>query len=143
VLVSCSETVVEGSIEGTPEATFADLLESNLTASFRVARTCFAAMRQAARGSIIHVTPDSGIRAAHETAAVSVVSAGVIALAEVLAAEGAGHGIRCNAVCPHPGVDVAPIVAWLACDEAAHVSGATLRVDDAAGAAMMVDTRLA
>ena len=49
---------------------------------------------------MIHVASDAGIRADHETAAYSVTSAGVIAVAELFAAEGAPDGIRANAVCP-------------------------------------------
>lgn len=37
--------------------------------------------------------------------------------------------------------DVAGLVAWLASDESAHMNGATLRIDGAAGAAMRVVTR--
>jgi enoyl-[acyl-carrier-protein] reductase (NADH) len=37
--------------------------------------------------------------------------------------------------------DVASVVAWLASDESAPTSGATIRVDGAATAAMIVDTR--
>jgi NAD(P)-dependent dehydrogenase (short-subunit alcohol dehydrogenase family) len=39
------------------------------------------------------------------------------------------------------GEDVAGLVAWLASDESAHMSGATLRMDGAAGAAMRAPTR--
>jgi len=39
------------------------------------------------------------------------------------------------------GADVAAIVAWLASDESAHVTGATLRIDGGTGAAMRVATR--
>ncbi|MCI0634913.1 MAG: SDR family oxidoreductase [Actinobacteria bacterium] len=39
------------------------------------------------------------------------------------------------------GQDVAGLVAWLASDESAHMNGATLRIDGAAGAAMRVVTR--
>jgi NAD(P)-dependent dehydrogenase (short-subunit alcohol dehydrogenase family) len=40
------------------------------------------------------------------------------------------------------GADVAGLVAWLASDESSHMSGATLRIDGAAGAAMRVATRV-
>jgi NAD(P)-dependent dehydrogenase (short-subunit alcohol dehydrogenase family) len=142
VLVTCPEMRVHGSIESTSEAIFRELLAVDLTAVFRAGRVCFEAMRRKGGGSMIHITSDAGIRAAHETAAFSVMSAGVIAAAELFAAEGAAHGIRSNAVCARSGTDVAAIVAWLASGESAHVSGATLRVDDAAGAAMVVDTRI-
>jgi NAD(P)-dependent dehydrogenase (short-subunit alcohol dehydrogenase family) len=135
--------VFDESIEATSEAVFRELLEVNLTAAFRVSRACFGAMRAQGGGSMIHIASDAGVRAAHDTAAYSVMSAGVIALAELFAAEGAAYGIRSNALCPRSGTDVAPIVAWLASDESSHMSGATLRVDDAAGAAMTVDTRIA
>ena len=49
---------------------------------------------------MIHIASDAGIRADHEQASYSVMSAGLIALAELFAAEGAPHGVRSNAVCP-------------------------------------------
>jgi NAD(P)-dependent dehydrogenase (short-subunit alcohol dehydrogenase family) len=142
VLVTCPEMRVDGSIEETPEAVFRELLAVDLTTVFRTGRESFQAMREQGRGSMIHVASDAGIRAAHEMAAFSVMSAGVIALAELFAAEGAAHGIRSNAVCPRSGSDIAAVVSWLASDESAHLSGATLRVDGAAGAAMVLDTRV-
>jgi NAD(P)-dependent dehydrogenase (short-subunit alcohol dehydrogenase family) len=142
VLVTCPEMRADGSIEATPEAVFRELLALNLSAVFRIGRECFGGMRERGGGSMIHVASDAGIRAAHEMAAFSVMSAGVIAVAELFAAEGAAHGIRSNAVCPRSGTDVAAVVAWLASQESAQVSGATLRVDGAAGAAMVIDTRV-
>lgn len=150
VLVTQAATVVEGSIEATAEAAFRELLEVDLTALFRVSRACFHAIGASGRGSMIHVASDAGIRADHETAAYSVASAGLIAVAELFAAEGAPLGIRSNAVCPGgvrpsgglaTGTDVSSVVAWLASDQSAHVSGATIRVDDAASAAMTQNTR--
>jgi 3alpha(or 20beta)-hydroxysteroid dehydrogenase len=154
VLVTNADMLRQGSIEATPEAEFRDLVEGNLTSAFRIARACFEPMRASGGGSMINVASDAGIRAAHETAAYSVTSAGVIAVAELFAAEGAPYGIRANAVCPGgipggppssgrsgTGADVASLVAWLSGDESAHVTGATLRIDGGAGAAMIVDTR--
>jgi NAD(P)-dependent dehydrogenase (short-subunit alcohol dehydrogenase family) len=141
VVVTNPGMVFDGSIESTPETVFRELLEANLTSRFRVGRASFAAMRAQGGGSMIHVASDAGIRADHATAACSVMSAGAIAVAELFAAEGAPHGIRSNAVCPRAGADAASVVVWLASDQSAHVSGATLRVDGGAGAAMLVDTR--
>lgn len=144
VLVTNSDLVLPGSIEATGEDGFARVIEANLTAAFRAGRACFAAMRSAGGGAMILVGSATGIRPDHETAAYSVASAGVIAVAELFAAEGASCHIRANAVCPGAmatGEDVASVVAWLASAQAAHVSGATVRVDGAAGAAMVVDTR--
>jgi 3-oxoacyl-[acyl-carrier protein] reductase len=140
-LVTNADMLFEGSIEATSEAVFRELLEVNLTSMFRVARTCWQPMRAQGGGSMIHIASDAGIRATHETAAYSVTNAGVIAVAELFAAEGAPHGVRSNAVCPGTGTDVASIVAWLASGESAHMNGATLRVDGGKGAAMVVDTR--
>jgi NAD(P)-dependent dehydrogenase (short-subunit alcohol dehydrogenase family) len=154
VLVTNAHRRPRGSIEATPERDFCDLLEANLTAPFRVARASFEPMCAQGAGSLILIASGAGIRAAHETAAYSVMSAGVIAVAELFAAEGAAHGVRCNAVCPD-GIatdgaasarvdqsnEVAALVAWLASDESSHMSGATLRIDRATGAAMVADTR--
>ena len=146
VLVTNLAMRFDGSIEATAEASFRELLETNLTAAFRVARASFDAMRKQGAGSMIHVASDAGIRADHRAAAYSITSAGVINVAELFAAEGAPHGVRSNAVCPgeidsSTPMDVASLVAWLACDESAHMSGATLRIDGATGAAMVADTR--
>ncbi len=141
ILVTAAGELVEGPIEATTEAVFRQLLEVNLTSAFRAARACLRPMREQGGGSMIHIASDTGIRAAHETAAYSITSAGAIAVAELFAAEGAPHGVRSNAVCARTGEDVASVVAWLASCESAHVSGATLRVDRGAGAAMVLDTR--
>jgi NAD(P)-dependent dehydrogenase (short-subunit alcohol dehydrogenase family) len=141
VLVTNAGMLLEGSLQATSDAAFRELLEVNLTSVFRTSRAGLRQMRDQGGGSMVHVASDAGIRARHDAAAVSVASAGVIAVAELLAAEGAPYGIRANAVCPAPATDVASLVAWLASDESAHVSGATLRVDGAGGAAMVLDTR--
>jgi NAD(P)-dependent dehydrogenase (short-subunit alcohol dehydrogenase family) len=151
VLVTNSDERSPGSVEAIGPDEFVRVIEANLTTAFRAGRACFAPMRSSGGGSMIHVGSDAGIRAVHETAAYSVACAGVIAVAELFAAEGAPHGIRANAVCPggspassagsDTGEDVAAVVAWLASADSAHVSGATLRVDGGAGAAMVLDTR--
>jgi NAD(P)-dependent dehydrogenase (short-subunit alcohol dehydrogenase family) len=142
LLVCTQEMRLDASLEETPESTLQELLERNLTAAFRIGRACFSAMREDGGGSMVFVGSDAGIRATHESPAFSVTSGGLIAIAELFAAEGAAHGIRANAVCPSLNTDVAPIVVWLASDQSRNVNGATLRVDDASGAAMVLDTRI-
>jgi NAD(P)-dependent dehydrogenase (short-subunit alcohol dehydrogenase family) len=46
-------------------------------------------------------------------------------------------------VLAHPAApqEVAALVAWLASDESAHMTGATLRIDGGTGAAMRIATR--
>jgi NAD(P)-dependent dehydrogenase (short-subunit alcohol dehydrogenase family) len=168
VLVANAGVIYGGAIEATPEPAFRELLEVNLTSAFRYSRACFAAMKARGSGSIVHIASSVAVRGAHELSAYSVTKAGVVALSELFAAEGARHGVRSNAVCPgdvvpgvqatpagheehaedpsswaHPpsgrfgtGADVAALVAWLASDESEHMTGATLRIDGGAGAAL-------
>lgn len=111
VLVANAGIIYGDPIEATPEPAFRELLEVNLTATFRYSRACFLAMRARERGSIVHIASDTGIRGAHELPVYSVTKAGVVALSELFAAEGAAHGVRANAVCPGdvvPGVQATP-----------------------------------
>lgn len=111
VLVANAGIIYGGPIETMPEAAFRELLEVNLTAAFRYSRACFEAMRIQGAGTMVHIASDTGIRGAHEIPAYSVTKAGAVALAELLAAEGAPYGIRANAVCPGdvvPGVQATP-----------------------------------
>ena len=112
MLVANAGILFQGSVEETPEAAFRELVEVNLTSLFRISRACFGPMRDTGGGSMIHIASDAGIRAVHEIAAYSVTKAGVIAVSELLGAEGAPHGIRSNAVCPGdivPGVQATPV----------------------------------
>ncbi len=164
LLVANAGVLVRGPLAETSDDEFDRLVEINLTAAFRYARALFAPMRAQGGGAMVLIASDSAIRGSHRIPAYSAVKAGVVAIAELFAAEGAPHGIRVNAVCPGntlPGMagddaagwrpsasgtfatgdDVAAAVAFLASDEAAHVSGASLRIDGATGAALQAATR--
>jgi NAD(P)-dependent dehydrogenase (short-subunit alcohol dehydrogenase family) len=164
LLVANTGMLVRQRLEDTPDAVFTELVETNLTCAFRYARALYGPMRDQGGGVMIMIASDSALRGSHRVPAYSVSKAGLVAVAELFAAEGAPHGIRVNAVCPGntlPGMagddpaswratprgrfatadDVAEAVAWLASDAAAHVNGATLRIDGGAGAAMAVVTR--
>jgi meso-butanediol dehydrogenase / (S,S)-butanediol dehydrogenase / diacetyl reductase len=164
VLVANAGILVAGPLAATSDEDFERLVEINLTSAFRYARSLFEPMRRQGGGAMVMIASDSAIRGSHRIPAYSAVKAGMVAVAELLGAEGAPHGIRANAVCPGttlPGMagddpsgwrptasgrfatgeDVASAVAFLASPEAAHINGATLRIDGATGAALQAATR--
>ena len=164
MLVANAGILVAGPLAATSDEDFERLVEINLTSAFRYGRALFEPMRRQGGGAMVMIASDSAIRGSHRIPAYSVVKAGMVAVAELLGAEGAPHGIRANAVCPGatlPGMagddpsgwrptasgrfatgeDVASAVAFLASSEAAHINGATLRIDGATGAALQAATR--
>ncbi len=164
LLVANAGILAHGPLADTSDEEFDRLVETNLTATFRYGRAAFAEMRRQGGGVMALIASDSAIRGSHRIPAYSVVKAGVVAIAELLGAEGAPFGIRANAVCPGntlPGMagddpvgwrptasgtfatadDVAAAIAFLASPEAAHVNGATLRIDGGTGAALQAATR--
>jgi NAD(P)-dependent dehydrogenase (short-subunit alcohol dehydrogenase family) len=164
VLVANAGILVAGPLAATSDEDFERLVEINLTSAFRYGRALFEPMRRQGGGAMVMIASDSAIRGSHRIPAYSAVKAGMVAVAELLGAEGAPHGIRANAVCPGatlPGMagddpsgwrpaasgrfatgeDVASAVAFLASSEAAHINGATLRIDGATGAALQAATR--
>jgi meso-butanediol dehydrogenase / (S,S)-butanediol dehydrogenase / diacetyl reductase len=164
LLVANAGILVQGPLAGTTDAEFDRLVEINLTSAFRYGRALFGPMRAHGGGVMALIASDSAIRGSHRIPAYSVVKAGVVAVAELLGAEGAPHGIRANALCPGntlPGMagddasgwrvtaggsfatgdDIAAAVAFLASDEAAHINGASLRIDGGTGAALQAATR--
>jgi NAD(P)-dependent dehydrogenase (short-subunit alcohol dehydrogenase family) len=164
LFVANAGILVEGPLARTSDEQFDLLVETNLTSTFRYARALFAPMRRQGSGVMVLIASDSAIRGSHRIPAYSAVKAGVVAIAELLGAEGAPYGIRANAICPGntlPGMagdepagrrppasgafataaDVASAVAFLASRQAAHINGATLRIDGATGAALQAVTR--
>ena len=73
------------------------VLDVNLTGAFLTAR---AAARRMTEGSIVMISSLFGRRGGVENAAYSASKFGLIGLAECLAAEMAGSGVRVNSVCP-------------------------------------------
>lgn len=164
LLVAGAGVLVQGPLAATTDEELVLLVETNLTSAFRYGRALFGPMRRRGTGAMVLIASDSAIRGSHRIPAYSVVKAGVVALAELFASEGAPHGIRANAVCPgntlpgmagdDPGAwratasgafataeDVAAAVEFLASGDAAHINGATLRIDGGTGAAFQAVTR--
>ena len=133
-------------IEAFPEDAWARIVAVHLTGTFACARAAFATMRTAGRrGRILNTTSGAGLDHVYPgTAAYAAAKGGVVSLTRVIAAEGAPHGITCNAIAPlartrmstaflgaeeeePTALDPAalgPLVVYLASEASAGVSGA-------------------
>ena len=133
------------------------VLETNLTAAFRLARAALRGMMKRRHGRIVGITSIVGVTGNPGQANYAAAKAGMIGMSKALAAEVASRGITVNCVAPgfidtamtrtlderqraalieripaaRLGVaaDVAAAVAYLASDEAAYVTGQTLHVN--------------
>jgi len=129
------------------------VLETNLTAAFRLTRRALRAMLRARFGRIVNVASVVGPRANAGQANYAASKAGLIGLTKTIAAEVARKGVTVNAVAPGfietdmtadlPDAvkeavparragrpeEVGACVAFLASDQAGYVTGTTLYVD--------------
>jgi 3-oxoacyl-[acyl-carrier protein] reductase len=129
------------------------VIETDLTAAFRLTRRALRPMLRARAGRIVNIASVSGLRANPGQANYAAAKAGLIAFTKTTAVEVARRGITVNAVAP--GVietdmtaglngdllslvparragkpeEVAACVRFLVSDEASYVTGAVLSVD--------------
>ena len=129
------------------------VIETDLTAAFRLTRRALGPMLRARTGRIVNIASVSGLRANPGQSNYAAAKAGLIALTKTAAVEVARRGVTINAVAP--GVietemtaqlskdllaavparragspeEVAACVRFLASDDASYVTGAVLTVD--------------
>jgi 3-oxoacyl-[acyl-carrier protein] reductase len=133
---------------------WSSVLDTNLSAAFRLTRRALKPMLRARHGRIVNISSIAGLRANAGQANYSAAKAGLIGLTKTVAVEVARRGITVNAVAPgvietdmtsegvseqllaylparRPGTpeEVAACVRFLASDEASYVTGAVLTVD--------------
>ncbi|KAA0108660.1 SDR family NAD(P)-dependent oxidoreductase [Mycolicibacterium sp. P1-5] len=121
---------------------FDAVLDVHLRGAFHVVRAAFPLMCQAGYGRMVLTSSIGGLYGNHAVANYAAAKAGVIGLSNVVALEGADHGVRCNVIVPAAvtrmaeGIDtsayppmgpelVAPVVGWLA-HESCSVTGEIL-----------------
>ena len=132
---------------------WSDVLETNLTAAFRLTRRALRPMLRARNGRIVNVSSVVGLRANPGQANYAAAKAGLVAMTKTIAVEVAKRGITVNAVAPGwietemtAGLEsdllkavpaqragkpeeVAACVRFLASEKASYVTGAVLPVD--------------
>jgi NAD(P)-dependent dehydrogenase (short-subunit alcohol dehydrogenase family) len=127
--------------EMTPEDLDA-VLDVHLRGAFNVVRHAFPAMCAAGYGRVVLTSSIGGLYGNHRVANYAMAKAGVVGLSNVVALEGAEHGVKCNVIVPAAvtrmaaGIDTsayppmepelaAPAVGWLA-HESCSITGEML-----------------
>lgn len=99
VLVNNAGIALAERLIDTPVDAFDRLMSINVRGPFLYARASFPALAKT-RGSMIHIGSDAGLRAEQPIGAYSVSKAALVMMSQVLALDGAAHGVRSNCVCP-------------------------------------------
>lgn len=140
---------------------FTDVIDTNLSGSFRVVKRASKGMLKARFGRIILVSSVVGLLGSAGQVNYSASKSGLIGMARSLTRELGGRGITANVVAPGfietdmtaeltdelqasykkqipagrfaTPTEVARVIAWLASDDAAYISGAVIPVDGGLG----------
>ena len=159
ILVNTAAVLRPGGLDTLSLAEWNAVLAVNLTGYFICAQAFGRQMRNAGRGSLVHIASIAASNAQGQSGAYSVSKAGVVMLSQQLAAEWGPHGIRSNVVSPGlvvtpmsqafydtPGVterrtavvpmrrigapqDMADAILFLASDRSSYVNGEEIIVD--------------
>ena len=143
------------------ETDFTSVVDANLTAAYRVSKRAVKGMLRAQRGRIIYVSSVVGLLGQAGQANYAASKAGLVGLARSLARELGSRNITLNVVAPGPVAtdmlgalsedrvdaitsavplgrlatvdEVAGVIAFLASDDAAYITGAVIPVDGGLG----------
>lgn len=100
VLVSCAGITEDNLLLRMREDSFARVLDTNLTAAYRVARRATAGMLRARSGRMIFISSVVGLLGAPGQVNYAASKAGLVGLARSIARELGGRGITANIIAP-------------------------------------------
>ncbi len=154
VLVNNAGITKDGVLHKMDPANWQAVIDTNLTSCFNLCRTLVGGMRERNFGRIVNVSSINGQKGQFGQTNYSAAKAGMIGFTKALALENAAKGITVNAICPgyietdmtaqmRPEVlesiirqipvarmgqpsEIAALVAFLASEKAAFITGATL-----------------
>ncbi|MBW2062213.1 MAG: SDR family oxidoreductase [Deltaproteobacteria bacterium] len=87
-------------VHETTDEVWAELIDSNLTGSFRMIRAILPFFLEKRKGVIVNVASIAALVGLNHMAAYSAAKAGIVALTRCIAVEYGHLGIRCNCICP-------------------------------------------
>jgi NAD(P)-dependent dehydrogenase (short-subunit alcohol dehydrogenase family) len=142
ILIHNAGIVRRGSLKEITYEDFEKVLDVHLRGAFHVVRPAFPLMCKAGYGRVVLTSSINGLYGNRNVVNYSVAKAGIIALSNVTALEGAEEGVKCNVVLPgavtrmaegldtsaYPPMDpelVAPVVGWLS-HESCSITGEML-----------------
>jgi NAD(P)-dependent dehydrogenase (short-subunit alcohol dehydrogenase family) len=137
------------SLQDTSDEDLARMFELNFRSAFHITRAVLPSMRRGGSGRILAIASRAAVAPAAGQSAYAASKAALISLIRSVAIENADHGICANVILPGtmdtpanraampnatfsqwtPPMEVAALLAHLASDSAAHLTGALIPVD--------------
>ena len=161
ILVSNAGVTKDGLLLRMGESDFVDVIDANLNASYRVAKRAAQGMLRARRGRMIFVSSVVGLLGSAGQANYAASKAGLVGLARSIARELGSRSITANVIAPGPVMtdmiaalsperqealtaavplgrmaspeEIAAVIAFVASDAAAYITGAVIPVDGGLG----------